>query len=169
MLEARSPLTSPETIAKNGITLTEAPDFALTQVAGDDKALKKALGKLPKDVGKALEHEGRMLLRVGPKQIWVLGDAVNAEAGVYVTLLSSGRTRFLLEGPRARDVLSASALIDFQLSQLKPAQFVMTGIHHTPVLIHCVSAESFHIYALRTFAQNVWEWLGDIAEGLRND
>jgi methylglutamate dehydrogenase subunit D len=57
-------------------------------------------------------------------------------------------------------------LIDFDAAHFKPGHFVMTGIHHTPVTIHCVSENSFHIYALRTFARNVWEWLCDVAEGL---
>ncbi len=39
----------------------------------------------------------------------------------------------------------------------------MTGIHHTPVLIHCTGENSFHIYALRTFALSLWEWLVDAA------
>jgi sarcosine oxidase gamma subunit len=36
------------------------------------------------------------------------------------------------------------------------------------VTIHCIADNSFHIYALRTFALNVWEWLCDIAEGLNH-
>jgi sarcosine oxidase gamma subunit len=34
------------------------------------------------------------------------------------------------------------------------------------VLIHCTSDDTFHVYALRTFALGVWEWLVDAAEGL---
>jgi sarcosine oxidase gamma subunit len=36
------------------------------------------------------------------------------------------------------------------------------------VTIHCIGENSFHIYALRTFALNVWEWLCDVAEGLEH-
>jgi len=41
--------------------------------------------------------------------------------------------------------------------------FAMTGIHHTPVLVHCVSDNRFEIYALRTFALSVHDWLTDAA------
>jgi methylglutamate dehydrogenase subunit D len=123
---------------------------------------------LPTKRGAVVEHDGRALLRVSTKQLWTIGDAPVANEGIYITPLSSGRTRILLEGPKAREVLSACALIDFSPSEFKPGQFVMTGIHHTPVTIHCIGENGFHIYALRTFALNVWEWLCDIAEGLQH-
>ena len=166
MLDARSPLGFDVRFEREGVALSEAPGFTVTQVAGDDKALKKVLGKLPAKVGTVVSQEGRSVMRVGAKQLWVLGDIVSESDGVYITPLSSGRTRILLEGPRARDVLAACALIDFGSASFKPGYFVMTGIHHMPVLIHCIGDNSFHIYALRTFALNVWEWLCDIAEGL---
>lgn len=166
MLEAHSPLGAAARFERDGVTLFEAPGFTLTQIAGEDKVLKKLLGKLPAKVGTAQENDDRTLLRVGPKQFWVVGETVAPSEGVYVTPLSSGRTRIALEGPRARQLLAACASIDFDSSHFKPGQFVMTGIHHTPVTIHCTSDNGFHIYALRTFALNVWEWLCDIAEGL---
>jgi methylglutamate dehydrogenase subunit D len=169
MLEARSPLASISEVSINGIMLSEVPDFTLTQVAGDDKALKKVLGKLPLTVGTAIDHDGRTMLRTASKQIWVLGEAPQTGLGIYLTPLSSARTRFLLKGHRSREVLSACALIDFHFDQFKTGQFVLTGIHHTRVLIYCLTKDSFHIYVLRTFALNVWEWLADVIEGLAHD
>jgi methylglutamate dehydrogenase subunit D len=166
MLEAQSPLGADARFEREGVVLCETAGFTLMQVAGDEKILKKALGKLPAKIGVATEHDGRTLLRIAPKQLWVLGQAMAPCNGLYVTPLSSGRTRIVLEGARARAVLSSCALIDFDARQFKSGQFVMTGIHHTPVIIHCVGENNFHIYALRTFALNVWEWLCDIAEGL---
>jgi methylglutamate dehydrogenase subunit D len=167
MLEARSPLGLNARFEPAGIVLSEAPNFTLTQVAGEDKVLKKVLGKIPALVGTALHHANRTLFRIGPKQIWVLGEALPEAAGLYITPLSSGRTRIALEGLRARDVLSSCALFDFTPSHFKSGHFVMTGIHHTPVTIHCIGENEFHIYVLRSFARNVWEWLTDIAEGLQ--
>ncbi len=168
MLDACSPLGVAARFEREGVTLSEAGHFVLTQVAGDDKVLKKALAKLPAKVGSVVEHEARSILRIGAEQFWVLGEALSASEGIYITPLSSGRTRILLEGLRARDVLAACALIDFSAKEFKPGHFVMTGIHHTPVTIHCIAENSFHIYALRTFALNVWEWLCDTAEGLNH-
>jgi methylglutamate dehydrogenase subunit D len=166
MLDVRSPLGENARFEREGVLLAEAPNFTLTQVAGEDKVLKKVLGKLPAKVGVAIEHGGRTIMRIGPKQLWVIGDAVQPSDGIYITPLSSGRTRIQLEGSNARKVLAGCALIDFATQMFKPGQFVLTGIHHTPVAIHCIAEHTFHIYALRTFALNVWEWLCDIAEGL---
>jgi methylglutamate dehydrogenase subunit D len=166
MLDVVSALSGIQPVVVNGVTLAEAPDFTLTQWAGTDKDLKKALGKLPAKVGVALEHVDRTLLRVGPKQILVLGEVSEVANGCYITPLSSGRTRIALSGTGARDVLSSCAAIDFHSAEFKPGQFVLTGIHHTPVLIHSISEDTFHIYALRTFALAVWDWLEDAAKGI---
>jgi methylglutamate dehydrogenase subunit D len=166
MLDVVSALAGVGAIVVNGATLAESPGFTLTQVAGTDKDLKKSLGKLPPKIGIALEHDGRTLLRIGPKQIWVLGAAPEVSAGCYITPLSSGRTCIVLSGSGARDVLSSCAAIDFHPSEFKPGQFVLTGIHHTPVAILCIDENEFHIYALRTFAKTVWEWLEDSSKGI---
>jgi methylglutamate dehydrogenase subunit D len=166
MLDVHSPLARASQFERNGVALSEAAGFTLTQLAGDEKALKKVLGKFPNKVGQAVEAGDRTLMRIGPKQFWCVGEAPSAAEGVYLTPLSSGRTRLLLEGENARRVLAACALIDFHPDEFKPGKFAMTGIHHTPVTIHCIGENTFHIYALRTFALNVWEWLCDVAEGL---
>ena len=33
----------------------------------------------------------------------------------------------------------------------------------TPILLHCTAEQRFELYAMRTFAMNVWEWLEDAA------
>jgi methylglutamate dehydrogenase subunit D len=169
MLEARSPLSNVQPFARPGLALAEAPGFTLTQVAGAEPVFKKQLGKVPTQVGVVLTRGERSFLRVGPHQLWVLGEAPVAAQDFHITPLSSGRTRFLLEGARARDVLSACAAIDFSADVFGAGQFVMTGIHHTPVTIHCLRHDSFHIYTLRSFAVNVWDWLCDVGEGLGRD
>jgi methylglutamate dehydrogenase subunit D len=166
MLEARSPLGVSARFERPGVVLEEAAGFRLTQVAGETAALKKMLGKVPGKVGATAEHDGRTIFKTGAKQLWIVGEVPNAADNVYVTPLSSSRTRIALSGGRARDVLAASAAIDFHEKHFKPGQFVMSGVHHTPVLIHCVGGATFHVYAMRTFALAVWEWLSDAAEGL---
>ncbi len=80
-----------------------------------------------------------------------------------LTPLSHSRTRIFIEGVPARDVLSKGIPLDFHPTVFKPGMFAMTGIHHTPVLVHCVSDHRFEIYALRTFALSVYDWLTDAA------
>ena len=166
MLDAHSPLDNLARFEANGISIAEEGGFELCQYAGDEKILKKSLGKIPVKVGVALVHEDRCLFRIAPRQVWVLGAEVSTAAGLYKTQLFSGRCRLRLEGAKVRELLLACAVIDFDANKFKPGHFVMTGIHHTPIVIHCTGTDIFHIYVLRTFALAVWEWLTDAAIGL---
>jgi sarcosine oxidase gamma subunit len=158
MLKASSALLSVKPFVSNQLTIIEAPDFTLTQYAGAEKDLKKALGKLPVRVDIVQDN----LLRVSPTQIWSLNEAVEAP-NCFVTPLSSSRTRIEISGSPAREVLAKCAAIDFHKSEFKPNTFAMTGMHHVPVLIHCVAGEIFHLYVLRTFALSIWDHVTDAA------
>jgi sarcosine oxidase subunit gamma len=158
MLKASSALASAKPHKSDTLTIAEARDFTLTQYAGAEKDLKKALGKLPARVGLVQDS----LLRIGPTQIWSLSDAVEAH-DCFITPLSSSRTRIEISGAPARDVLSKCAAIDFHPKEFKAGSFVMTGIHHVPVLVHCVNTETFHIYVMRTFALSIWDFVTDAA------
>ncbi len=158
MLKASSALFSAKPFASNLLAIVEAPDFTLTQYAGVEKDLKKALGKLPSRIGIVQDN----FMRVGPTQIWSLNEAMDAP-NCFVTPLSSSRTRIEISGAPAREVLAKCASIDFHKNEFKPGTFAMTGIHHVPVFIHCVAGEIFHLYVLRTFALSIWDHVSDAA------
>ncbi len=174
-LAARSPLATVSAYAAPGISIFEDGNFTLTQVAGFgrgfEKPLAEAVGKLPLKVGIANSTDAFTVMRIAPQQFWCMGD--HASAGLpsecLVTPLSSSRCRIKIEGEKARILLSRCAAVDFDERSFKPGHFVMTGIHHTPVLIHCIEAHAFHLYAMRTFALGVWEWLVDAAGGLNHE
>ena len=183
MLKRVSALASAITFTGNGLNISEAPDFTLTQYAGAEKELKKALGKIPARVGVVQDS----LLRISPNQVFAIHslDRHSREGGnptpltkpkldsrlrgnddvvgVYITHLSSSRTRIVVDGENARAVLAKLSAIDFHPKQFKADTFVQTGIHHTPVLIHCLEGNAFQIYAMRTFALSVWEAVTDAA------
>lgn len=158
MLKVSSALASAKPYSSTLLTIVESPDFTLTQYAGTEKDLKKALGKLPAQVGVVQDN----LLRVSPTQIWSLKEPQSA-SNCFVLALSSSRTRIEISGAPVRDVLAKCAAIDFHKSEFKPNTFAQTGIHHVPVLIQCVAGEIFHIYVLRTFALSIWDYLTDAA------
>ena len=160
MLESHSALESVVPYYGTGLTISEASDFTLTQYAGNEKQLKKALGKIPVRVGISLEHESRTLIRISPSQIWLIGEPLKTEA-CCTTPLSSSRTRIALDGENARAILAKLAAIDFHRKKFKLGMFAQTAIHHTPALIHCANENTFHIYAMRTFALSVWEMVAD--------
>ena len=168
MLERRSALAAAKPYNSKVLQMREAGGFTLTQVAGLDAdfevRLRNVLGELPARVGMAAESAGRTVMRVGPSQFWIIAPQADDLSGVgAVTPLSHSRARIFIQGSPARDVLSKGMALDFHRTVLTPGTFAMTGLHHTPVLVHCIGEDSFHLYALRTFAMSVWDWLTDAA------
>lgn len=170
MLERRSALAGIEEIAGNRVRLGEVRGFALTQVAAlDDSALspiRVVLGDLPQHPFCG-ETDGRRIFHTAPRQFWIVGpeadDIGRRLDAAIVTRLSHSRTRIFIEGPAAPDVLAKVIEIDLHEAVFKPGMFAMTGLHHTPILLHRVTAARFEIYAMRTFAANAWDLLADAA------
>ena len=164
MLDARSPLGGAAFDAE-GISLREAPDFTLTLYAGSAVSLHREVGEVP-DFGHSLRANKNTFFRTGPNQVLVLGPVIETR-NCAATPLSSGRARIELTGPKAPALLSAMAAVDFSKAAFGVNAFAQTAIHHTPVLVHALPNGVYHIYGLRSFAQNLWDWLVDAAAGLR--
>lgn len=154
--------------------LVQVAAFAST-AAELERVVSAALGvpSLPDKIGKAGDAGARSIFRTGPEQFWVtapladnlaswLQEMVPAPMGA-VTSLSHSRTRIFIEGEPVREVLARSIPLDFHPSVFAVGQFALSGIHHTPVLVHRAGEQRFEIYAMRTFALSVWEWLSDAA------
>lgn len=172
MLERRSALASASPYNSSSLRIQESPDFTLTQVSGltpdFEKKFKTVIGSLPDRVGIASTCDGRTILRTGPSHVWIIASEVeDYTAAGAVTPLSGSRTRILVDGPPSRDVLAKGIPLDLHISVFKPGHFAMSGLHHTPVLVHCIGEHTFHVYALRTFALSVWDWLLDAAQEYR--
>jgi methylglutamate dehydrogenase subunit D len=156
-----------------GWSLVQAAAFP-TEMAAFEAALAPLLGaNLPRKVGDAVTAQGRAVMRVGPEQFWIFGPenddlAQRLSQAVAPTIgsvlpLSHSRTRIFIEGTAAREVLAEGIPIDFDANIFKVGQFALTGLHHTPVLVHRIAADRYEIYAMRTFAHSIWEWLTDAA------
>ena len=172
MLERRSALATATPYKNSELHIAERRGFSLLQAAGltDDfeALLAAALGSVPEKVGLAHDQDGRTIMRIGPSQFWIIAPeiddlAVRLKSICAVTPLSHSRTRIGLSGAPARAVLSKLSPVDFHPKALPPGSFALTGIHHTPVTIHCTGDTAFDIYAMRTFALNVWEVITDAA------
>lgn len=172
MLERRSALASAKPYVSAVLRIAERPGFTLTQVAGlspDFEAkLTTVVGTLPETVARAAANGERALFRIGPAQFWIVGpetdDAAARLAGeCAVTPLTSSRVRIVLEGAPAREVLSRLIPVDLHPAVFTPGSVALTGIHHTPVTVHCTGDNAFDVYAMRTFAVTVWEAITDAA------
>ena len=172
MLERRSALASAAPYKSSILDISESRGFTLTQVAGltsdFETNLAAAVGELPAKVGIANEHAGRNVMRIGPSQFWIIAPetddlATQLQGKCVVTPLTHSRTRIHVSGAPARDVLAKLIPLDLHESVFAVGHFAMTGIHHTPVTVHCIASGSFHIYVMRTFALDVWEAVTDAA------
>jgi len=171
MLERRSALASAHPFAWAALTLGEVRDFTLTQVAGFgsfEADVAAVAGALTPSNDQAIESNGRTVFRTGPQSFWFVGPenddlAAKLAGKAVITPLSSSRSCISIEGRAARDVLRKGIPIDLHESVFSAGKFAMTGLHHTPVLLHCQAEQRFALYAMRTFALNVWEWLEDAA------
>lgn len=173
MLERRSALASAKPYVSSTLKIAERPGFTLTQVAGlspDFEAkLSAVVGSLPETVAKARIDGARTIFRIGPAQFWIVGpetdDAASRLHGqCAVTPLTSSRVRIALDGAPAREVLSRLMPVDLHPSVFTPGSVALTGIHHTPVTVHCTGENAFDIYVMRTFAVTVWEAITDAAK-----
>ncbi len=174
MLERRSALAGAKPYESAVLAIAERPGFTLTQVAAlsrdfDDR-LSAVIGELPKTVSRAQVNDGRTIFRIGPAQFWIVGpesdDAPARLAGqCAVTPLTSSRVRIAIAGAPAREVMAMLAPVDVHPSVFTPGTVALTGIHHTPVTIHCTGENAFDVYVMRTFARDVWDAITDA--GLR--
>lgn len=183
MLERRSALAG--ALARGGrdgadgrrrLQLGEVRGWSLVQIAafpGTMARIESILGAVPTMANEIMAAGDTVLLRIAPDQIWIIGpDASGLDARLQqaidpadgaVTPLSHGRTRIFIAGGSARDVLMKGVPLDFHPEVFRVGHFALTGLHHTPVLIHRVDDDRYELYALRTFALTLWEWLADAA------
>jgi sarcosine oxidase subunit gamma len=175
MLERISALAGARPYVSSSLTIAERPGFTLTQVAGlgaDFEArLTAILGPLPQKVAVAQVNGNHTIFRIGPSQFWIVGPESDQTATMLqnacaVTPLSHSRVRISLSGTPAREVLSMLIPVDLHQAAFTPGTVALTGIHHTPVTVHCTGEGAFDIYVMRTFALDVWEVMTDAALGL---
>ena len=163
------------------LRLTESKDVGLVQIAAFsdteaelERLVRPVLQATLPEPGGYLKRVGQLrLLRTAARQVWILSsrkdnpharlqECVSPHIGA-VTQLSHSRTCFCIEGPAAREVLAKGLPLDFHPEAFPVGRFALTGLHHTPVLL-CHEAENrYDLYAMRTFARWVSEWLADAA------
>lgn len=188
MLERKSALVGAlQSGGRNGATgqrrlrIGETRGWNLLQVAAFpatleelEQAVRPLLGgDLPTRLGKAISVNGRRLLKTGPEQFWIITRAsedlttafqaaVTQDIGT-VTPLSHSRTCIFVEGLSARELLATGIALDLHPDAFQLDSFALTGLHHTPIMIHRSGDNRYELYVMRTFALWAWEWLTDAA------
>lgn len=185
MFECRSALASrlqPRSASGVGgpLTIGEGPGCALVQASafvgtmGElERIVRGVLGAgLPQRVGATECSTDHRIFKVGPERFWIVGpqgawiasleQAVRAQIGSIVSL-SHARTRLFIDGAASRAVLSRGIALDLHPEAFRLDAYALTGLEHTPVLLHRAAPNRYELYVPRTFAVWVWEWLTDAA------
>ena len=188
MFERQSALSA--TLIRNGrdgamdrclVQMCEVRGWQLIQVAAFPATIAELCaavrtvvdGSLPECTGAAVTAGPWKLLKTSAEQFWILGPetrdllaplrtTVPAQIGT-ITPLSHSRVCVSIEGPAARDLLAQGIALDLHPSEFPVGRFALTAMHHTPVLLWRVGEDRYELYASRTFALSVWEWLADAA------
>lgn len=163
-----------------GLDIGEDAGFSLVEIglypskrADAEQALRSWLGAVPTTITAPAETPRGLLIRTGPLSFWLVSTpgsdrvlsarAAIPEAIASIIDLSSSRTRLTVAGAAAADVLLKGIPIDLTPDRFPAGSVAVTGVHHTPILLHRTALDRFEIYAMRTFALTVLEWLTDAA------
>lgn len=154
-------------VGKTGVTLGERPVTDLWQIAGWSNfavaatPVLEALGLTGCGDYRTSRRAGSATCyRIAPDKMLIEGggDVSAFMSENLATLdLSHARTAITLGGVNARDVLAQAIAIDVCPDIFVENQFLQTGIHHVPVLIHCLGPERFEILVPVTWAEAIWE------------
>jgi methylglutamate dehydrogenase subunit D len=166
---------------KRRVRLGERRGWSLVQIAAFagnlpelERAATSVLGASPPSrIGEAASAAGRQLWKVGPSQFWIVSAASDDPAAALakaidpaigaLTVLSHSRSCITVEGEGVRALLAKGIPLDFHPEAFRVGQFAQTGLHHTPILVLRQSEDRYEIFALRSFALSLWEWLADAA------
>lgn len=163
-----------------GCTLSELPFGSVVQVvawpqtlAQVELILRETLAMALPAPGGVAERAGISLVATGPGRFLAsaatddlsrrLEAAMTSEDGA-VTDLSHARILLRLEGATAESVLAGCVPVDLAVSAFPPGHAAQTAIHGIGVLIARRDPTSFDIWAPRSFAEALAEWLLDVAE-----
>jgi sarcosine oxidase subunit gamma len=133
-------------------------------------AIADLLGIQVPAVGFAYADPNVTVAAVAPGRFMIAGSAPDLPRrfeGAFqsdqaaVTDLSHGRTILRLEGEAATAVLSSCVALDLHPTVLPPGRAAQTSVHHIDVLLHRLSETSYELWALRSFAEALAEWILD--------
>ncbi|GHC48228.1 sarcosine oxidase subunit gamma [Neogemmobacter tilapiae] len=156
-LIAKSALFGQAPLTLGGVTLAEAPLGEMFSVAGQGKALDKALGKLglvmPAPNSCAV-GTGGVIVWTGRDQAFLLGDGSTLAEVAAVTDQSDGWAHLTLEG----DFVAVLArLVPVDLRGFGVGQALRVGLGHMQAVIFCTAAARADLLVFRSMARTAWD------------
>jgi sarcosine oxidase subunit gamma len=177
MAERRSALMQLEPPERSDARLTEVRPLSILQVQAWPETNERVRGRIAEllgldapAIGQAVATSDLTVAAPAPGRYVMAGnqdDLAERIAGALppgdaaITDLSHGRAVLKLEGEGAAAILQTSVLVDLTRDAFPPGRVAETPIHHVNVLIHRRSETAFEVWAPRSFALSLAEWLLD--------
>ena len=79
------------------------------------------------------------------------------------TDLSDSRRCVSIDGPAAESFLNRDLAVDLSLTACPVGSVLQTAMHHVPVLLLRTSETRFHLYAYRSYMDDLTDWMLDMA------
>jgi sarcosine oxidase subunit gamma len=133
-------------------------------------AITDLLGIQVPAVGFAYADANVTVAAIAPGRFMIAGSAADLphrfEAALQsdqaaVTDLSHGRTILRLDGDAATTVLASCIALDLHPTAFPRGRVAQTSVHHIDVLLHRLSDTTYELWALRSFAEALAEWILD--------
>jgi sarcosine oxidase subunit gamma len=122
---------------------------------------KPGAGIAEGDVTIATVAPGRYLVAGAATDLVARFEAALPASDAAVTDLSHGLVILRLEGESAAALLQRCIAMDLDASVFPAGRVARTAIHHIDVVVHRRSATSFELWAYRSFAHSLAEWILD--------
>ena len=186
MLNYSTPVS--DTHSYNNFSIKEKSPVAKINLRGnlENKEFVSKAGKilgmiLPKETCGISKKEKITSLWLGPNE-WLIvsNDEVSKETNIYeleqilldgisntnlgaVANVTAHFTIFSLSGSNIFEILSKGSPFDFESKDFGNNKVVQTILNHVDVTIHKKSENNVDLYARRSFANYLWDWIKDSA------
>lgn len=149
------------------VEFTPLPALPLLTVwGGESQALAAAAGMaLPPALCRATLAPGGAVLRLGPTEWLMMGDAARADAwaGLDTVDVSGAWTGWRIAGRGARALLARGAMIDLDARHFPPGHCARTRVARCPAILLPRAEDTIDLFAARSYAPWLLGWLHDAA------
>jgi sarcosine oxidase subunit gamma len=178
---------APQSLVADGVTLTWLPQAGLVALRGrsDNRAFVTAAGRalglpLPTTPNTTAVKGERRVYWLSPES-WIVQVGADETATVLDRLraatrdqladmhdVADARTRFRIDGPRARDLLAKGTALDLDARVFTAGQCAQTLFAQLTVLLcRPGDAPAFELHVDRPAERYLWAWLTDAAREWR--
>jgi heterotetrameric sarcosine oxidase gamma subunit len=156
-LISKSPLFGLAPFKAGGVVLAEVVVDRMISVAGQGKALDKALEKMGlamPGLNACMTGAGGVLVWTGRDQAFLLGEAADLGKVAAVTDQSDGWAHLSLEGDFAA---ALARLMPVDLRGFGPGQALRAPLGHMQAVIFCTMPGRVDLLVFRSMAQTAWD------------